>query len=105
DPSRLGDWPARALPGEPGHRLVRAQARAPRSSSRRGQVGGGVRSRPEEVPPFFLDPCQRVGDLGEAVMQFEARGTQRGMAIIGERAAYCQTVAAHRLGLLVLAFL
>jgi len=35
----------------------------------------GVLARWEEDPPFCLDTGERVGDLGQAVVEFEARGT------------------------------
>jgi hypothetical protein len=41
-----------------------------RVSTRNGDL-----ARWEEGPPFCLDASERVGDLGQAVMEFEARGT------------------------------
>lgn len=55
----------------------------------------------EEGPFFCFDPGQRVGDLSQTVMQFEAGGTERRMAIVGQRAADSQTIAAHGVALFV----
>src|SRR5258708_14781804 len=65
DHARLHDWPARVPPGGPTHRLVRALATPPRSSSKRGRGGGGVRSRPGEGPPFCLDRALKKTERSE----------------------------------------
>jgi len=57
------------------------------------------------LSPLFLDPPQAGGDRLQAPVQLQSGGRQRRPAIVGERRADGCAVAAHRLGLGVVAAL
>ena len=68
----LRDWPGHGPPGGRGHTPFPTLATSAQSSSVLAAAGVATLSSEEEVPPFFLDARQRVGDLEEPIVQFEA---------------------------------